>query len=184
MQTVVWVGWPRVELGDDRTDRHRFIRGDGRPGRSGLPLSAVRTAKRVLDLAGAALGLVVAAPILGTAALAIKIEDGGPIIHRRRILGLGGRELDAFKLRTMRIDADGWLARHPELLAEYEKNIKLRDDPRITRAGAQGPERKSSIDELPQLINVLRGEMFAGRATDDSPVPRAGASLAPSDRNG
>jgi len=114
-------------------------------------------AKRVLDLVGAAIGLVGAAPILGAAALAIKLDDGGPIIHRRRVLGVGGRELDAFKLRTMRVDADAWLARHPELMAEYQRNIKLQDDPRITRVGRI--LRKLSIDELPQLVNVLRGEM-------------------------
>jgi lipopolysaccharide/colanic/teichoic acid biosynthesis glycosyltransferase len=113
--------------------------------------------KRLLDLVGAAVGLVAAAPVLGAAAVAIKLDDGGPIIHRRRILGLGGRELDAFKLRTMRVDADAWLAQHPELLAEYRKNIKLHDDPRITRVGRI--LRKLSIDELPQLVNVLRGEM-------------------------
>jgi lipopolysaccharide/colanic/teichoic acid biosynthesis glycosyltransferase len=114
-------------------------------------------AKRLMDIVGAAVGLVAAAPVLGAAALAIKLDDGGPIVHRRRILGLGGRQVDAFKLRTMRVDADAWLARHPELLAEYQKNIKLQDDPRITRVGKI--LRKLSIDELPQLVNVLRGEM-------------------------
>ena len=114
-------------------------------------------AKRVMDIVGAAVGLVGAAPILGAAALAIKLDDGGPIVHRRRVLGVGGREFDAFKLRTMRVDADAWLARHPELMAEYQRNIKLHDDPRITRVGKL--LRKLSIDELPQLANVLRGEM-------------------------
>jgi lipopolysaccharide/colanic/teichoic acid biosynthesis glycosyltransferase len=126
-------------------------------GTSGTVSPLYGPAKRLMDVVGAAVGLVAAAPVLGAAALAIKLDDGGPIVHRRRILGLGGRELDAFKLRTMRVDADAWLARHPELLAEYQKNIKLQDDPRITRVGTI--LRKLSIDELPQLVNVLRGEM-------------------------
>src|SRR4051794_4058312 len=114
-------------------------------------------AKRVLDVVGAAVGLIAAAPILGATALAIKLDDGGPIVHRRRVLGVGGVEFDAFKLRTMRVDADAWLARHPELMAEYQRNIKLQDDPRITRVGRL--LRKLSVDELPQLANVLRGDM-------------------------
>jgi exopolysaccharide production protein ExoY len=113
--------------------------------------------RRLLDVVGAAVGLVAFAPILAAAGLLIWLEDRGPIVHRRRVLGLGGRELDAFKLRTMRVDADAWLARHPELLAEYQQSVKLANDPRVTRVGAV--LRKLSFDELPQLVNVLRGEM-------------------------
>jgi exopolysaccharide production protein ExoY len=139
------------------------------------PAGLYPVAKRLMDLVGAAVGLVGAAPILGAAALAIKLDDGGPIVHLRRVLGVGGREFDAFKLRTMRVDADAWLARHPELLAEYQRNIKLQDDPRITRVGRL--LRKLSVDELPQLVNVLRGEMslVGPRIIHPSELPRFGS---------
>jgi exopolysaccharide biosynthesis polyprenyl glycosylphosphotransferase len=113
--------------------------------------------KKTLDYLGATLGMVALAPIFLVIAVVIKITSPGPLFHRRRVLGVGGKEFDAFKFRTMVVDADDYLARHPELLAEYEKNFKLKDDPRVTRFGAF--LRKTSIDELPQLWNVLRGEM-------------------------
>ena len=106
---------------------------------------------------GAALILLVSSPITALAAAAIVLNDGGPVIHRRRVLGLDSREFDAFKLRTMRLDADAWLASRPELLRQYQAGVKLENDPRITRVGAL--LRGASIDELPQLVNVLRGEM-------------------------
>jgi lipopolysaccharide/colanic/teichoic acid biosynthesis glycosyltransferase len=114
-------------------------------------------ARRATDVAGALALLIAALPVLGVAAALIKADDGGPIVHRRRVLGEGGREFDAFKLRTMRVDADAWLAARPELLARYQRNVKLADDPRVTRVGRV--LRKLSVDELPQLVNVLRGEM-------------------------
>ena len=113
--------------------------------------------RRTMDIAGATIGLLLAGPLLAVAAFSLWLEDRGPFLYRRRVLGRGGREFDAFKLRTMRVDADGWLARQPQLLAQYQENVKLQDDPRVTRVGRI--LRKFSIDELPQLINVLRGEM-------------------------
>lgn len=113
-------------------------------------------AKRVIDLLGAGAGLILLSPVLLLAALAVKLQDGGPILYRRRCVGCKA-DFDAFKLRSMRIDADNYLDLHPELKAEFEKNYKLNGDPRITSVGAF--LRKNSIDELPQLFNVLRGEM-------------------------
>jgi lipopolysaccharide/colanic/teichoic acid biosynthesis glycosyltransferase len=113
--------------------------------------------KRLLDIVGACAGMAIAAPFLSILALLIRLEDGGPALHRRRVLGVDGQEFDALKLRTMRPDADAWLARHPDLLAAYQRNVKLADDPRVTRIGRV--LRKLSLDELPQLVNVLRGEM-------------------------
>jgi lipopolysaccharide/colanic/teichoic acid biosynthesis glycosyltransferase len=110
-----------------------------------------------MDVTGGVLGLAMAGPLLALAALLVWLEDRGPFLYRRRVLGLGGREFDAFKLRTMRVDADDWLPRQPQLLAEFRKNVKLQHDPRITRVGRI--LRKFSIDELPQLANVLRGNM-------------------------
>ena len=133
--------------------------------------------KRLLDVAGAGAGLTIAAPCLAVLALLIRLEDGGPALHRRRVLGVGGREFDALKLRTMRPDADAWLALQPELLAAYQQNVKLADDPRVTRVGRV--LRKLSLDELPQLVNVLRGEMslVGPRMIHPAEAPRYGEFL-------
>jgi undecaprenyl-phosphate galactose phosphotransferase len=114
-------------------------------------------AKRTLDIVGSAAGLVLLAPLFAGIAALIKWEDGGPVIHRRRIVGRNGRAVAAYKFRTMIPDADGYLRQHPDLFAEYSVNVKLRRDPRVTRVGAV--LRRTSLDELPQLVNVLRGEM-------------------------
>jgi lipopolysaccharide/colanic/teichoic acid biosynthesis glycosyltransferase len=103
--------------------------------------------RRAFDAAGAALGLVVAAPALAAAAVAIKLEDRGPVLYRQRRVGQDGREFELLKLRTMVAGAEtqgsGWAVNE--------------GDPRITRAGRV--LRRLSIDELPQLWNVLRGDM-------------------------
>jgi lipopolysaccharide/colanic/teichoic acid biosynthesis glycosyltransferase len=102
---------------------------------------------RAADVAGAAFGLALASPLLAAAALAIKLEDGGPVLYRQRRVGLGGREFELLKLRTMIVGAETKGAG----LAVNE------GDARITRAGRV--LRRLSLDELPQLVNVLRGEM-------------------------
>jgi len=102
---------------------------------------------RALDVAGAAIGLALASPFLGAAALAIKLDDGGPVLYRQRRVGKDGDEFELLKLRTMVVGAErqgaGWAVN--------------RGDPRITRAGRL--LRRVSLDELPQLWNVVRGEM-------------------------
>ena len=102
---------------------------------------------RTLDLVGASLGLALTSPALAVAALAIKLDDGGPVFYRQRRVGRGGREFELLKLRTMVVGAEhqgaGWAVN--------------RGDPRITRVGRT--LRRLSIDELPQLWNVVRGEM-------------------------
>jgi lipopolysaccharide/colanic/teichoic acid biosynthesis glycosyltransferase len=101
----------------------------------------------VLDVAIAGAGLVVTAPLLGLAALAIKLEDGGPVLYRQTRVGKDGRDFELLKLRTMVVGAE-------RQGAGYAVN---RGDPRITRVGRI--LRRTSIDELPQLWNVLRGDM-------------------------
>jgi lipopolysaccharide/colanic/teichoic acid biosynthesis glycosyltransferase len=103
--------------------------------------------KRALDVVGAVVGLLLAAPVLGLAALAIKIEDGGPVFYRQSRVGMGGRSFDVLKLRTMVVDAERLSGTWP---------VDERD-PRITRVGSV--LRRLSLDELPQLLNVLRGDM-------------------------
>lgn len=112
--------------------------------------------KRIIDMTGAFLLLAILLPIIALSALLIKLQDGGPVIHRRRVVGPRG-EFDAFKLRSMRVDADDMLKKDASLRQEFEVNFKLKQDPRITRIGAF--IRKTSLDELPQLWNVLRGQM-------------------------
>lgn len=127
------------------------------PAIEGMKMSrADRVLKRTLDACGAFVLLVILSPIILIASLLVKAQDGGPVFHRRRVVGPKG-EFDAFKLRTMRVDADQILARDPELRREFEVNFKLKKDPRITPIG--NFLRKSSLDELPQFWNVLKGEM-------------------------
>lgn len=113
--------------------------------------------KRVLDLYGSIVLLILSLPCWALIALAIKLDDGGPIIYRRRVMGKNGKQFDAFKFRTMVPNASAILNQNPALRQEFEKNYKLANDPRITRVG--GFLRKTSLDELPQLLNVLYGQM-------------------------
>jgi lipopolysaccharide/colanic/teichoic acid biosynthesis glycosyltransferase len=89
--------------------------------------------------------------------LIVKRDSPGPVIYRRRVMGVGGTQFDAYKFRTMHLNGDEILNQHPELKAIWERDQKLKDDPRITKSGAW--LRKLSLDELPQLFNVLKGQM-------------------------
>jgi exopolysaccharide biosynthesis polyprenyl glycosylphosphotransferase len=102
-------------------------------------------------------GLIVISPLLLLIAVAVRLDSPGPVIFRRRVMGVNGRQFDAFKFRTMRVDGDEILAQHPELQHELAENHKLVKDPRITSLG--NLLRKSSLDELPQLFNVLMRDM-------------------------
>ena len=113
--------------------------------------------KRLLDIVGALVGLVLFSPVFLVAAMAVKLDSPGPVIYRRRVMARGGGQFDAYKFRTMVVNGDEVLAAHPELLARWRREQKLENDPRVTRVGKW--LRKFSIDELPQLVNVLKGEM-------------------------
>lgn len=115
-----------------------------------------RFCKRLIDLCGAVLLLGLSAPVILVCACIIKLQDGGPVFHCRRVVGRRGT-FDAFKLRSMRVDADQILESDAKLGNEFAVNFKLEDDPRVTAFGAV--MRRYSVDELPQLWNVLRGEM-------------------------
>ncbi|MCP3914037.1 MAG: undecaprenyl-phosphate galactose phosphotransferase WbaP [bacterium] len=120
-----------------------------------------RFQKRVLDLAIVGLGSIVAVPLVAALAIAIKLTSRGPVFFRHKRIGRGGEVLHVWKFRTMIPDAqktlDECLAKDPELRAEWEKDQKLKNDPRVTSIGKL--LRRLSLDELPQLWNVLRGEM-------------------------
>ena len=113
--------------------------------------------KTVLDYSIALLALILGAPLMALLALLVKLDSPGPVIHRRRVMGVNGKQFDAFKFRTMCVNGDEILARYPELQEELRRTHKLKFDPRVTRVGRF--LRKASLDELPQLFNVLRGEM-------------------------
>ncbi len=133
----------------------------------GLPMMSItlpqlsrsaRALKRASDIVLSAGGLLAAAPVLLTIAIAIKATSRGPVLFRQQRVGRNGRPFTIYKFRSMYLDAD-------ERKAEYQKYndatdgvmFKIHDDPRITKIG--GFLRRTSIDEVPQLLNVLRGEM-------------------------
>lgn len=113
--------------------------------------------KSSVDYVGALCLLVVLAPLFLVLAVLIKRDSPGPIFHRRRVVGRSGQTFDAFKFRTMHQNGAAILAEYPELEAELQQNHKLKVDPRVTRVGAA--LRHTSLDELPQLLNVLLGQM-------------------------
>lgn len=116
-----------------------------------------RIAKRVVDVVGSVGGLILAAPVGAAICMWIKRDSPGPTFYKRRLIGYRGKPFTAYKFRTMVSNAHEQLLSDPNLLNEYRENLKLANDPRITRSGRF--LRKSSLDELPQLINVLRGDM-------------------------
>lgn len=113
--------------------------------------------KRALDIAISGAILLCALPFLVPIAIAIVLDDRGAVFHRRHVVGKGGKAFYAYKLRTMVENSDDIVAHDKELVEEFKSNHKLRRDPRVTRFGQI--LRKTSIDELPQLFNVLKGEM-------------------------
>ncbi len=141
----------RAEFADQRAAfdaRHRT---------AGWRLDA--SAKRALDLLGAAALLLLLAPLFAVVALLIKLDSPGPVLFRQERVGRGARPFVCLKFRSMRVDADQQV--HAAYVAERIRQglplLKLQADPRITRTGRF--LRATSIDELPQLWNVLRGEM-------------------------
>jgi exopolysaccharide production protein ExoY len=117
--------------------------------------------KRAFDMAAAAVLLFVMLPLLAGIALLVRFSDGGSVFFRQTRVGLGGRQFTCLKFRSMVPDAETaleeHLARNPKAREEWARSQKLADDPRITRIGAF--LRKTSLDELPQLYNVLVGDM-------------------------
>ncbi len=114
--------------------------------------------KRIFDLVVSLVAVIVLSPVLLVISLAIRLEDRGPILYRAQRVGRGGKPITVYKFRSMRMHADrleDMLT--PEELEEYKKNYKLEHDPRITKVGAF--LRKTSLDELPQLFNILAGTL-------------------------
>ena len=124
------------------------------------PSGAAAVIKRCVDVLGAIVLGVVFMPLILVIVFMLH-KGGGPVIYMHRRVGRGGRMFPGLKFRTMVPDADhalrDLLERNPELQAEWVRDHKLRHDPRVTRLGRF--LRRTSLDELPQLVNVLRGEM-------------------------
>jgi len=117
-----------------------------------------RFAKRATDIVGGILGLVLLSPLIAVVALIIKLSDGGPVFYRHTRVGKWGREFQCFKFRSMVVDAEHIKAEIAHLNTHDDhRTFKVPDDPRVTLIGRW--MRRASIDELPQLWNVLRGDM-------------------------
>lgn len=130
--------------------------------RNNLARPGPRIFKRAFDLVTASILLLVLSPVFAFLAIRIKIEDGGPVFYAQDRVGVDGRIFPCFKFRSMVINAEEtlarWKAENPDLFAQYQRNnFKLKDDPRVTRIGRF--IRAFSLDELPQLANVLLGQM-------------------------
>jgi len=134
--------------------------------------------KRSFDVVGAVVAIILLLPLAVAIALAIKVSDRGPVFYRHRRVGFNGSAFDCFKFRTMRVNSDEALQRHlaanSEAAREWEETQKLKCDPRVTPLGRT--MRKTSVDELPQLLNILKGEMsFVGpRPIVTAEVPKYG----------
>ncbi len=131
-------------------------------------------AKRLIDIVVSILGLIILMPVFLVIAICIKLDDGGNIFYFREIIGHRGKRFFALKFRTMTPDSDTFFEKHPEMLCEYQQNMKLLHDPRITRVGKFF--RRASLDEFPQLFNVLVGQMslVGPRIIHPSELPRFG----------
>jgi lipopolysaccharide/colanic/teichoic acid biosynthesis glycosyltransferase len=126
-------------------------------GQAAAPRPIYEFSKRALDLNLALIALVLAVPVLIVVALTVRFSSRGPILFRQTRVGRYGRPFTCLKFRTMVKHAERVLADDPEFAAEYTTAYKLRQDYRVTRMGRI--LRKTSLDELPQLLNVICGEM-------------------------
>lgn len=129
--------------------------------RNNLASRRNRVVKRAIDIVIAALGLIAIAPLLIAIGLWVRVDSAGASLHRSERIGQNGRRFHCLKFRTMPVDAEERLreliASHSAIREEYQRFHKIENDPRVTRAGRF--LRKFSLDELPQLLNVLAGQM-------------------------
>jgi len=162
-------------------DRSRLSGSRSSETRRGLLDSRAQLIKRILDVIFATALLVLALPFALLIALAIVLETPGPVFFVHTRIGKGRRRFRLWKLRSMVVNADAvldqYLKQHPELRSEWSNSHKLKDDPRVTRVGRL--LRRSSLDELPQLLNVLRGDMsmVGPRPIVEDEVPKYGPAF-------
>lgn len=114
--------------------------------------------KRFIDILGATIGILILSPIFIIICIAIKFDSPGPVVFGHVRKGKGGKDIKVYKFRTMYSNANEIFGNFtPQQKEEYYKNFKLDNDPRVTKLG--GFLRKTSLDELPQLFNILKGDM-------------------------
>ena len=114
--------------------------------------------KRVFDIVCSLIGLIVLSPVFIILSILIKTTSEGPAFFAHKRVGKGGKTIKIYKFRSMVTNAEELIKQFtPEQKAEYEKNFKLENDPRVTKVGKF--MRKTSLDELPQLINILKGDI-------------------------
>jgi lipopolysaccharide/colanic/teichoic acid biosynthesis glycosyltransferase len=132
-----------------------------------MPRPLARSVKRLIDITGAVMLLLLLAPLLLAAVAAVRLDSPGPVIFRQARTGRGGRDFQVLKFRTMHVGSE----RERSTLAGHNESdghlFKIRHDPRVTTAGRW--LRRWSLDELPQLVNVVRGEMSL---VGPRPLPR------------
>jgi Undecaprenyl-phosphate galactose phosphotransferase WbaP len=163
-------GWLRLKFRDALKRKRQG--GSAHPARSFV--------KRGVDIVLASTMLVALAPVLLSLAAAVRI-DRGPALFRHRRIGANGRPFYCLKFRSMCVDAEtrlkDYLLKNPEAQVEWDRDFKLKSDPRITRLG--NLMRRTSLDELPQLINVLKGDMslVGPRPIVPAEIPRYGDSF-------
>ncbi len=121
------------------------------------PPAAYFLSKRFLDIVCCIPAIFILLLLLIPIGLLVFLEDGWPLLYRGEAIGMNGKPFYVYKIRTMRRDADTYFDSHAELRAAYLENYKLSEDPRVLRIG--NFLRKTSLDELPQTFNVLRGDM-------------------------
>ena len=149
---------------------------------SPVPSGVAKVGKRCVDVVISFIALVCMAPLFLAIVIAIKLDSRGPAFYVHARVGSHGKPLPVMKFRTMVVDAEetlrDLLARRPEQKRLWDTAFKLRDDPRITRVGRL--LRRFSMDELPQLVNVLRGEMslVGPRPVVEEELQRFGSSAA------
>jgi lipopolysaccharide/colanic/teichoic acid biosynthesis glycosyltransferase len=151
------IALPSSPIDEISTERVIIPDSDGRLQFAGKQQKYGMVIKRVIDAFGSAALLLLLSPIFLVSVCLIWYIDGTPIIYRRRVVGVAGELFDAYKFRTMTRDADAMLTTNVALREAFTRKFKLRSDPRVTRLGRW--LRKYSLDELPQLLNVLRGQM-------------------------
>ena len=114
--------------------------------------------KRVIDVILASIALILLSPLFAIIAIAIKIDSKGPVFFAHKRIGKNGKIIKLYKFRSMVINAEELIKSFtPEQMKEYKENYKLTNDPRITKVGKF--LRKTSLDELPQLINIINGDL-------------------------